>query len=415
MKKLKSKVFWTIFIILTCFLISILSLFNYQDYNREKINIKNNLNRLHNNINKDIKYNNAITNNQTKQPEEQKKDFSKKIFMDITVYTILLDENNNIKKIFSHNEETINKDKITSLATKILNSNNLKKIEIGNLYISNYSYSFQNKFLLTIIDNKEIKKKLLSSLKISLLSFFLLEIVIICLSKIVTSWIIKPVEISFNKQKQFIADASHELKTPIAVIMANADALEEDIAEKKWLNNIKNETVRMNKLVSDLLDLAKLEHGETKKIYNLNDLSKIIEMQILTFESLAFEHNLSLKYEITKEITFNCNSNQMKQLISILLDNAIKHSDQKETIKIKLYKEKSNIILTITNKGQVIPKEEQEKIFERFYRLDKSRNRKENRYGLGLAIAKNIVLNHNGKISANSTDGYTTFKVVLKK
>lgn len=332
MKKLKNKVFWTITIILTCFLVSILFIFNYQDYSREKINIKTNLNRLHNNIDKDSKHDSNLNNNQLEDPQ---KDFTRKVFMDLTVYTILLDKENNIIEIFSHNEDLENNDKINDVALTILNSKDLKEIKIGNLYISSYSYLFKNQSFLTIIDNSQTRKKLLSSLKISLILFILLEIVIIYLAKIVTSWIIKLVYISFNKQKQFIADASHELKTPLAVIMANADALENDRSEDKWLNNIKSEIERMNKLVSDLLDLAKLEQVANKEIYSIIDLSKIIEMQVLSFESLAFEQNLSLKYEIEKEIYFNCNSNQFKQLVSILLDNAIKHSYKKQKTKNK--------------------------------------------------------------------------------
>lgn len=414
MKKLRNKVFFTIFIILTCFLVSILSIFNYQDYSRERLNIKNNLDRLHNNINKDMKNNTLDSNNQVREFEEQKRDFSKRIFMDLTVYTVLLDDDNNILEVFSHNEDEINDNKITKIATNILNSKDLKEIGIGNLYFANYSYSFQEHNFLTIIDNSQTKKKLLSLLKFSFFIFVVLEIIIIYLSRLVTSWIIKPVEMSFNKQRQFIEDASHELKTPLAVVMANADALENDRNESKWLNNIKNEIERMNKLVSDLLDLAKLEEGANKDIYSVTNLSKIIEMQVLTFESLAFEHNLSLEYDIEREIKFNCDSNQIKQLVSILIDNAIKHSYNNEAIKVELYKEKNDVILTVTNKGDEIPKSEYDKIFERFYRMDKARNRKENRYGLGLVIAKNIVINHNGKISVNSNNENTTFKVVFR-
>lgn len=414
MKKLRNKVFFTIFIILTCFLVSILSIFNYQDYSRERLNIKNNLDRLHNNINKDMKNNTLDSNDQAREFEEQKRDFSKRIFMDLTVYTVLLDDDNNILEVFSHNEDEINDNKITKIATNILNSKDLKEIGIGNLYFANYSYSFQEHNFLTIIDNSQTKKKLLSLLKFSFFIFVVLEIIIIYLSRLVTSWIIKPVEMSFNKQRQFIEDASHELKTPLAVVMANADALENDRNESKWLNNIKNEIERMNKLVSDLLDLAKLEEGANKDIYSVTNLSKMIEMQVLTFESLAFEHNLSLEYDIEREIKFNCDSNQIKQLVSILIDNAIKHSYNNEAIKVELYKEKNDVILTVTNKGDEIPKSEYDKIFERFYRMDKARNRKENRYGLGLAIAKNIVINHNGKISVNSNNENTTFKVVFR-
>lgn len=134
----------------------------------------------------------------------------------------------------------------------------------------------------------------------------------------------------------------------------------------------------------------------------------------LSFESLIFEKGIKLNYDIQENIKLLCNSNQIKQLVSILIDNSIKHCSLKGEVIINLKKEKGNIILNVTNKGKEIPKGEREKIFERFYRADESRNRNENRYGLGLAIAKNIVTNHNGKIQVNCENGYTTFKVIIK-
>ena len=229
-----------------------------------------------------------------------------------------------------------------------------------------------------------------------------------------TNWAIKPALEALDNQKQFVADASHELKTPIAVIMANSEALENEPNEKKWLNNIKSEAERMNDLISDLLDMARLENSNNKEIYQTENLSKLVEMSILTFESLIYEKNIKLDYVIDENISLNCNGSQIKQLVAILIDNAINHSDLKNgEIDIILKKEKINIILEVKNKGKEIPKEEREKIFERFYRADESRNRNSNRYGLGLAIAKNIVLNHNGKISVDYLSGYTVFKVVL--
>ncbi len=209
-----------------------------------------------------------------------------------------------------------------------------------------------------------------------------------------------------------MADASHELKTPIAVIMANAEALEKEPEEKKWLNNIKSEADRMNELVTSLLDLAKLEEG--KEVQQEENLSKIVEMSVLTFESLMYENKIELEYDIQKDINIKCNSSQIKQLVAILIDNAIKHSETNGKISIALKKQKNDTVLTVSNRGKEIPKEIREKIFERFYRADESRNRDTNRYGLGLAIAKNIVENHNGKISVESEKGITTFKVVLK-
>lgn len=291
-------------------------------------------------------------------------------------------------------------------------SNTKQGRRIGNLYLDQYSYAFQAPNTLTIVDNTSAKAKLESLLKTSILIFVLIEIIIIILTVEITRWIIKPVIESFNRQKQFVADASHELKTPIAVIMANAEALEKEPEEKKWLNNIKSEADRMNELVTSLLDLAKLEEG--KEVQQEENLSKIVEMSVLTFESLMYENKIELEYDIQKDINIKCNSSQIKQLVAILIDNDIKHSETNGKISIALKKQKNDTVLTVSNRGKEIPKEIREKIFERFYRADESRNRDTNRYGLGLAIAKNIVENHNGKISVESEKGITTFKVVLK-
>ena len=249
----------------------------------------------------------------------------------------------------------------------------------------------------------------------SLLIFILLEILIIYVSNTLTKWLTKPVIESFSKQKQFIVDASHELKTPLAIITASAESLEMEPTEKKWLDNIKSESERMNKLVTDLLDLAKSENMEIKEKYNINNLSKIIEKTSLTFESLIYENKLEIEDNIDKDIMFSCNPDKIRELLGILLDNAIKHSTKNSKITVNLYKDKNNIILEVKNKGKEITKEDQEKIFDRFYRVDESRNRSDNRYGLGLSIAKNIVISHNGKISVNCKNGYTTFKVIFKQ
>lgn len=181
------------------------------------------------------------------------------------------------------------------------------------------------------------------------------------------------------------------------------------------MDNIKSETERMSKLVTDLLDLSKLEDTEHKEVYNEVNLSKIIENKALSFESLMFEQELTLKLNIENDIIYKCNQDKIKELLSILIDNAIKHSYQKSSIEVSLMKNKNIIILSVKNRGDTIPKTEQEKIFDRFYRGDKSRNRDSNRYGLGLAIAKSIVQNHKGNITVNCVNGYTIFTVEFKQ
>ena len=404
MKKLKFKTFIILLIILTLFIISLLVIFNYQLYQRELNDVKKDLKEIetiHNNyyiVNDDV----IIDGNNMKP-----------MFINANVYVISFDSIHNITNITSYTDNGLSNAEIIKLATNFLNTN--KKSDIGNLYTSRYAYYLTNKNNLIIMDNYIINNKLGDYFRMSLLIFILLEILIIYVSNTLTKWLTKPAIEAFSKQKQFIVDASHELKTPLAIITASAESLEMEPTEKKWLDNIKSESERMNKLVTDLLDLAKSENMEIKEKYNINNLSKIIEKTSLTFESLIYENKLEIEDNIDKDIMFSCNPDKIKQLLGILLDNAIKHSTKNSKITVNLYKDKNNIILEIKNKGKEITKEDQGKIFDRFYRVDESRNRSDNRYGLGLSIAKNIVTSHNGKIFVNCKNGYTTFKVIFKQ
>ena len=418
MKKLRAKLFWTIFLILTLFLVTVSIIFNFESYVRKVSSINDNLNMM---IRVDDR---GKAKKEEFNPEEQKElpeefkdrefeDRDNRMFMDVVLYTIELNENNEIVNIMSHNENNTTTTAVEKYAKKIL-SQDENKLKIGNLYLDKYSYKYEKNKYIVIIDNTNTRKELRSSLLTTLIICLVLEILIIIVSNVLTRWIIKPVEESFTKQKQFIQDASHELKTPLAVIMASSEALEKD-NDKKWIKSIQNESERMNKLIKSLLDLAKVEDFNNKQNYKEENISKNIEKQLLSFESLLFENNIKLDYKIDENIFLLCDINQIKELVSILLDNAIKHSSNPGKIIINLTKEKNNVILEVINKGNPIPKGMEEKIFERFYRADESRNRNENRYGLGLSIARNIVTNHNGTITALSKDGYTTFKTIIKK
>lgn len=407
-KKLSKKIFYTLVLILTISILTVVSIFNVQNYLEQKKSINNSLNVSLNKRDRKIPPSKIDNRNDTDDMGNRNIKF-----MDTVIYTVLLDDNDNILDVINHSNNEVSNEKISELAIKILKDKNIKTRYIGCLYLSDYSYSYLKGDTLVILDNSKIKKTLLSSLEISILIFSILELLIIIGSKYLTIWLIKPVKESFDKQKQFIADASHELKTPLSVIVASSEAIDIDEKNSKWLKNIEYETNRMSLLISKLLSLAKSEQMESVTLIN-NNLSKIVELSLLTFEGRAYEKDIKLNYDIEDNIFMLMDEDSIKELVEILLDNAIKHSKKKGTINISL-KRDGQITLLVQNEGEAIPKGEEEKIFERFYRVDKARNRKDNRYGLGLAIAKNIVLLHKGKIKASSMNGITTFQVTFKK
>ena len=395
MNKLRNKIFYTILGILTGSLLGFLLVFNIQNYNEQRDVIKRNLNA-----------NIFIRNPFMEQTDRNIR------FMDFNAYAIRLDSDNNIVEVINHSNEEVATSRIKEIANNILSSNNLEKEHIGLLYFDNYSYLYHEGQSLVIIDNFYVQSNLKEVLKNSLVYFIVLELLFIGVAKVISHWISHPVEEAFNKQKDFIADASHELKTPLSVITASAEALENNPKETKWLTNIKYESDRMNNLIVDLLDLARTENGNIA--LSSGNLSKTIELTLLTFEAKAYEKNIKLDYHIDDNVMMKMNENSIKQVIEILLDNAIKHSKEKGKVEVSL-KNGNNIEILVSNLGDPIPKGEEEKIFERFYRVDKSRNRNENRYGLGLAIAKNIVSLHNGTIKAYSKGEKTTFQINFKK
>ena len=230
---------------------------------------------------------------------------------------------------------------------------------------------------------------------------------------------IRPVEESYNRQKQFVADASHELKTPLTTINTNVDVLlshpESAIGdERKWLDYIKTESERMTKLTNDLLYLAKLDHNDGEVMMSRVSFSEAAESVILLMEAVIFENDVNLTYDITPDLYVNGSSEQLKQLVMILLDNAVKYTPKSGDIKITLTRDSSDAVFTILNTGEGISDEAQKQIFERFYREDKSRARESGGYGLGLAIARAIVTACKGSIGVESKKNeYTKFMVKI--
>ncbi|MNI14644.1 Alkaline phosphatase synthesis sensor protein PhoR [compost metagenome] len=264
------------------------------------------------------------------------------------------------------------------------------------------------------------QQKILTNLIYTFTAVGLLMLIILYFtSRFFANRSIAPVREAFDKQKQFIADASHELKTPLTIINTNADVLLSNSGDTignqaKWLLYIKSETERMTRLTNDLLYLTEMDDSRTGLIHSRFNMSDAVENIILTMEAVIFEKHISFDYDIEPELTVQGNSEQIKQVVMILLDNAVKYTNPKGAVAITLKKQNNDVLLSVSNTGEGIAAEHLTRIFDRFYRTDTSRARKQGGYGLGLAIAKSIVDQHKGKIYAKSVAGEsTTFYVQL--
>lgn len=261
--------------------------------------------------------------------------------------------------------------------------------------------------LVVFMDNTVVNENARSLFRYTLIFGGIVLVAFFFLSRFLAKKIVAPLEESYQKQRQFISDAGHELKTPVSVVSANAELLSRELGDNQWLQNIQYENERMGLLVGQLLDLARTENV-TPQMEHI-DLSRLVAGEALPFESVAFEKGLVLNSHITSGIIVEGNGAQLKQLTSILLDNAIRHSKPDGEICLTLTRNHGFTELSVINRGDAIPPEHRDRIFERFYRVDTARNGEDKHYGLGLAIAKAIVDAHHGHIEVHCYNGLVEF------
>ena len=384
--KLKRKIFWIIQISLTSIILGVTALYSILSYKDSINSATMMMDRITGDDGKNLE-----------RPQEMAEVDG--------IYKFSIDNN---FKIFKETQET--SDEIKNYAITV--SKGISESGMIGKYVYKVRKLGNNEINVTLMENESmvlnIKLKIIFSVSVGIISI----IIIYILAKKVSKTIVKPVEETLERQKQFISDASHELKTPLAVIEANSEVLEDKVGKNKWITYIQNEIQSMNKLVNELLLLAKME-DTTFNNYKKFDLSKEIKMIISVFESMAYEKQINLITNIQDNIEFTGNKEDIKHILSTLIDNGIKHTPKEKKIIVELSKEKNEIKLQVKNEGEPIPEEEQSKIFERFYRVDKARNRDEKRYGLGLAIAKQTVEKYKGTIEVNCKDGITNFIVKI--
>lgn len=253
------------------------------------------------------------------------------------------------------------------------------------------------------------------------LVYFFCLVLLFIFGNMVAKQVVEPVKRSYEQQKKLVADASHELKTPIAIVGANLSLIASDpdstVAQNEhWFKNIESQLGRMSALITDMLELHRADDAKNKP-ETYEDISALLDGVLLSFEARCFEKNVKLTETLQSDVKTLCIKQNIERLYAIMMDNALKYTPQGGSIDVTLKCDKKNAVIDFTNYGVGIAKEHLPKLFDRFYRVDNARtqnNQQGNSFGLGLSLAKSIVLDHDGTITCES-DGstYVDFRIEL--
>lgn len=325
-----------------------------------------------------------------------------------TFYSVAVSKEGQVLKVDTADIAGFDEEALKDLALEILESEKEAGVRSSLIYRTEDKGEY---LLVAFLDNSVMMESVETLINYTLIFGGIALLVIFFLARYLANRIVAPLEESYLRQRQFISDAGHELKTPVAVMNANIDLLSREIGENPWLANIQYENERMSALVIQLLELARAENV-TPQMEQL-DLSRLVFGETLPFETVAYENGLTLETQITDQICVSGNSVQLKQLTSILIDNAIRHSVRGSEVQVILRKEKNHAFLSVRNDGEEIPPEQLQRLFERFYRTDAARTGEDGHYGLGLAIAKAIAQAHKGTVDVRCGQGKVEFTVKL--
>ncbi len=336
-----------------------------------------------------------------KKPDKHDEQFSPELPYESRYFTVFLKADGTTSAVNTGKIAAVNTETAISYAQDVLASGNTSGFHGDYRYLA-YTVGEETHviFLDTGREMSSFRRFLYTSAGVSLgglLAVFLLLL-------FVSGKIVKPFAETYQKQKQFITDAGHELKTPLTIIDADAQVLEMDVGENEWLSDIQAQTKRLAQLTNSMLMLARMEEQpQVEKI--AFPLSDVVQETAETFGALAKTREKTLSIEIEPMLSLTGDEKAIRQLLSILLDNAVKYADQNGKITVSLKKHKNHIQISVYNTAQAIDRESLPHLFDRFYRTDASRNSRTGGYGLGLSIASSIVATHKGKIWAETADG----------
>ena len=327
-------------------------------------------------------------------------------------FRIFLDEEKKVTNVNMDHIAAVDEKKAVRM-TKIAM---LRRGKVGLVGSYRYRKEYKDGQVRSIIflDCKENQSFYRLAVTITIAVSTLLTCLITVIFAIASKRAVRPFEINSNRQKQFITDASHELKTPLAIISANAEVLQYKGDGNEWTQNIIDQTKHMGKLINQLLVLAKLDEVQEKSEKQEVDLKQLLEETIEPFEEVATQKKVTLKLHLEEGVTIRVNREQIAQLVSILTENAAKYVNDGGKIVWRLTKTQHGAVLVVKNTTEKeLP--DTKRMFDRFYRSDSSRSSKTGGQGIGLSIAKKIVDSHKGYITAKAEDGVVTFRVSLPK
>ncbi len=385
LKKLRVK-----FVVISTLSVSIILLFTVLFIN---INNYLNIDKRSNEIMEVIIANDGIFPIKEKNPRDV---MSPELPFTTRYFTITLDSNNDIVEINTDRIFAVEKDQAKEYLESVLNNNQQKG------YIDDYKYQVgvdNDSTIVVFIDNSH-ELNLFRKLRNTSITYSTVGVATFCLILVLLSKpAIRPIVDSYEKRKQFITDASHELKTPLTIINSNIDIIEMDHGKSKWTGKVKNQVHIMSNLINDLITLTRIDEANYASTKEKINFSNILNNLISDFDS-----TVNFELDIDEDIIINGVSDDIKKLLNIVIDNAIKYNNDNKVI-ISAHKKNKKVFFKITNLADNLEKKNYNNLLERFYRLDSSRNSATGGHGIGLSIADAIVTNHHGKINLYSDDG----------
>lgn len=395
--KQQKRIFIVLMIIFTITLVSVLVAVNI-------INVNSSFRQQRRMIRDDIGFYGieAFCGNDNQKIKRQEYDYSTSVVL----------KNKTIMVLSNSLKETTDKD-ILSMTQKLQKSG--KRFGSIDDYIYLVRILKSGNTVYIFVNNKEALQNSKQFFIVSIFIFLLSVIVFTIISYYLSRWMIKPSEKAIKNQKIFVANISHDLKTPITIIRANADLIENEVKNKKSIKYIQQETEKLNHLVNEMLTLTRIDNTISKENFKSFNFGDSLFDVVLPFESIAYEKGIRFNINIDEVTDYFGDENNIQKLAEILIDNAMSYTAKGGIVDVDAYENSKAVTLSVTNTGEPISDEKKVEIFDRFYRESKSRERTGNHYGLGLSIANTIVKKHNGKITVESKNGKNTFTVILPK